>query len=335
LSNQDGSQRVVLAQVTDGLTDGQPTPLSCPIFSPHDFLQLVRFKETAELAGVGGPTINVTPPGEPPLPQSFGFGIPLETVDFFRFRAYGTAGAIPVSFFGRVEHEDRTIVPFNYVLTTDTASTVFTTTPQTGPGILLGAAASVPINSFTNGAVFAVGEIGRVAGGAFTPHTLLFSGQLSDKQPLSSVTPPSGAPVGNPTFFQTVAPTQTNGQFSFTITPAQGKRARITCVFCKVTTSGTAGARQIGFNATVNGVFVTGTQTSRWISSSTSVYVSAFPNGQVIETAAAAGESAILNGPFSDAIYFTSACVVKFGCIQSNLVSGDAASGPFLSWEET
>jgi len=170
-------------------------------------------------------------------------GIILEQDDFFRFRAYSSTNTVAVSFFGRILREDGSIQPFNHTLTTTASATTYTVTPQAGKGILLGAAASVPVNSITQGFVSAVGEVGRTINGAFTPHTLLFSGQLDDLTPLTSVNPTPQVPTGRAEFY---AFNDTSGRtvpYQKVITPNVGKRYRFTRCGFTYAASATVGTR--------------------------------------------------------------------------------------------
>jgi len=107
------------------------------------------------------------------------------------------------------------------------AGTIYETIVPAGRGMLLGAAASVPINSITAGAVSAVGEIGRVITGSFVPHTLLFSGQLDDLTPLTASSASVSAPVSSPTFIAIATSAWAAGSSITTITPSAGRRIRI------------------------------------------------------------------------------------------------------------
>jgi hypothetical protein len=182
-----------------------------------------------------------------------GQGIIVEEEDYFRFRAFGSAGAIPVSFFGRVQGSSGNIRPFNHTVTTDALGTIFETLPRPGRGVLLGAAASVPVGSITSGAVNAIGEIGRIAGAAFTPHTMLFSGQLDGVAPLSNTLATPSLPTANPTFrtFQTIDTDPTGLFVSVAVTP--GKRARILQIRSSIVMSATAGNRQVWTRTNVGG----------------------------------------------------------------------------------
>lgn len=170
-------------------------------------------------------------------------GILLEQDDFFRFRAYSSTVSVPVSFFGRILREDGSIQPFNHSLTTSSSGTTFTTTPQAGAGILLGAAASVPVDSITQGFVSAVGEVGRNISGAFVPHTLLFSGQLDDLTPLTSVNPTPQIPTVRAEFYAFNDFAGGNVPYSHTVTPNINKRFRFTRVAFDYACSATVGTR--------------------------------------------------------------------------------------------
>ena len=227
----------------------------CPILSPTD-LQALATLPYRDFAAISAPEDAL-----PPLPEGFdvmplaqGSGIFVETEDVFRFRAISTNNSVPVSFFGRVQRPSGYIIPFNHTLTTSTANTTFTTQPVPGKGILLGAAASVPIGSITSGAVNAVGEIGRVQGGTFTPHTLLFSGQLDDLYPLTTEGGGLPTPAGRPTFLSVNSAAAVASPKSVTITPSAGKRVRLTAVFYTLTTTGAAGDRSPWVGVQIAGV---------------------------------------------------------------------------------
>lgn len=227
--------------------DNQTQP--CPLYSAVDYLQLIQFQNQQYEAG----TLTVPQTIQLPQERIISPWQPLEASDFFRFRAYGTGSAATVTFYGRVLHEDDSITPFSYDVTTDTNGTLFTITQGTGPGFLLDAAASVPLNAVSFGNVSAMGEIGRVQGTTFTPHTLLFNGQLDGLNPLTTVNPPTTTPlnrVDNLIFNDVGAG---NVPYAHTVTPTAGKRMRFTRVSWNYQCSATVGTRQIYLALKSNG----------------------------------------------------------------------------------
>lgn len=307
----------------------------CPLFTPNDYLSLLTIQQQAQVhGGVVIPPYIFPGQEQHPVGQSFGLGIPVEATDFFRFRAYGTAPATPVSFFGRVQRSDGVIVPFNHALTTNATGTVFQSEPATGAGILLGAAASVPIGSITSGAVFAVGEIGRLAGSDFTPHTLLFSGQLNDQQPLSSTLASPGAPVSNPTWFQSNNSGTSATQLDLTITPTAGKRARVTFAQALYTAGAGGTSRGVSCSLRIGA-------TAEWVGRPHLLLpVGAFAlfllgmNGQTeSQVPAGGGLTYVYSCPLPESLYFTQPFVVRF--TMENGGAGDIVANSFVGYEET
>lgn len=231
-----------------------PASAPCPLLSPTDFMQLVSIQNRANQQAFETGTFQITPASV----SEFGFkgefnGTPVEFDDFFRFRAFGNAGAIPVSFFGRIVRPDSTIVPFNYTLTTDNANTVFTIMPATGPGLLLGASASPPIGAISGGTVNAVGEIGRIVNGTFAPHTLLFTGQLSDTRPLSNTLATPATPQTFQQYGEVVTTDPVGLVQTVTITPPSGRQVRPNFVLAHFTNSAAVGTRAFAVKYAVGG----------------------------------------------------------------------------------
>lgn len=228
----------------------------CPVLSVADQLAahaLIEFRPSTDLSGIE-PYV-FTPEVVPDMQLSLTQGTAVESNDYFRFRAFGTAGAVPVSFFGRVQRKDGTIVPFSHVLTTNATNTIFETLPRTGEGVMLGAAASVPIDSITVGSVSAVAEIGRLSGTTFLPHTLLFSGQLDDLTPLTNGSAGVAAPVGRPTVISIDDSVFHALPYQVTVTPSAGKRLRFTSCFARFKCSAAVGTRTFYMSFLVGGKF--------------------------------------------------------------------------------
>lgn len=251
----------------------------------------------------------------------------LEQDDFFRFRAFSTAENVAVSFYGRILRKDGSVTPFSHVLNTATAATVFSVTPQAGEGILLGAAASVPIDSIAQGAVSAVGEIGRRISGAFVPHTLLFSGQLDDFTPLSSqITPPT--PTLQRATYQFANDLTVRAiPWIYTVTPNPGRRFRFTRIQAAYAMSAVAGTRipLIYFRNNGNSFITLFTPLSRTA-------------GQVgaIEGSLSGGGGIVSNvgfAPLPQDVYFYDPIDVTFDA--DNRQAGDNITTSFIRWEES
>lgn len=263
-----------------------------------------------------------------------GVGVPVEADDYFRFRAYGTASATVVSFFGRVIRPDGVIAPFNHQLTTNSTGTVFQTTPQPGPGILLGAAASVPLNSVTSGSVNAVGEIGRIQAGVFVPHTLLFSGQLSDKQPLSSTLASPAPTTSFPTFKRVTSGGGVAPTISLTVTPTAGMKMRFLFIGVQCTCSAVAFSREAVILIKSGGNTMLNADPATWLSASQSGFLSACMSGQQsTQGPLIAGDNIGLNAPLPESVYFNAAVSVVAGLNTS--AAGDIASGLIVNYEES
>jgi hypothetical protein len=319
-----------------GLVPGLPTlPEDCPPLSQVDLDALTNLPNL--LPPQLTPTIipaYVEERGILEMPLVQGAGIPLEAVDFFRFRAISTSDSVPVSFFGRIQLLNGTLVPFSRVLTTSIANTIFETTIQTGPGFLLGAAASVPVGSIASGSVNAIGEIGRMTGSTFTPHTVLFSGQVDDQQPLSSTLATPSLPVTRPTFTQVSEPDTFAEAISITITPATGRRARVLFAQADCIPSATVQERYIQCRMQVGGVtmwqnfpnvFTRANQTSVVRAAIAGQQGSVFDSSAVVVDA--------INIPLPESLYFWEPFVVTIRFI--NGIASDDCENMFVAYEET
>ena len=238
----------IIPEVYVDSTNAFPTPPldanGCPYIAPLQMAALSALPYSG-FAAISEPTTEFPPlpEGLDVMPLATANGIFVETEDFFRFRAISTNNNVPVSFFGRVQRPSGYLIPFNHTINTSTANTTFTINPVPGKGILLGCAASVPIGSITSGAVNAVGEIGRMQGGTFTPHTLLFSGQLDDLYPLTidgGGIPPSS---DRPTILSVTGAGPTANFITLSVTPNTGKRVRFVFGRCTSVSSAAAGDR--------------------------------------------------------------------------------------------
>lgn len=263
-----------------------------------------------------------------------GLGIPVDDNDYFRFRAISTANNVPVSFFGRIRVSRDNYVPFNHTLNTSTANTVFQTITRTGPGLLLGAAASVPVGSITSGAVNAIGEIGRLAGATFTPHTVLFSGQLDDQHGLSSTLASPAIPTNNPTFIRVVQASISDDFNTVLITPNAGKRVRIIAANCTYECSGVAGNRIVTLWFEIGGFI-------QWeaivdeagIASQDLVLRSGIGSQSKSSTAVLPAGFRQFNMALPELLYFTTPVTVLFGAY--GVQAGDEAQSLRVIYEET
>jgi hypothetical protein len=229
------------------------TPQPGPPATTDPNCELLSFADRLALAGLANresrdstvpapyvytPTVEVIE-----MPRSFGVGIPLESTDYFRFRAISTSDVVTVSYFGRIQRPDGNIVPFLHSLITVLPNTLYETVVVTGPGILLGAAASVPVGSITTGSVNAIGEVGRVNGASFTPHTVLFSGQVDDQQALSTSLATPTTPVERPTYAGVDAAASSPVPYFQIITPPAGRTIRMVRLQFLYQCSAAAGTR--------------------------------------------------------------------------------------------
>lgn len=268
------------------------------------------------------------------MPSAFATGYPVEQTDFFRFRAYGTAGSTTVSFFGRVIRPDGSIFPFNFALTPNSSGTVLTTTPATGQGILVGAAASVPLGTPASGSIFAIGEIGRIQAGVFVPHTLLFNGQLDDKQPLSSTLASPALPTNNPTFKRVTSGGGVAATITLTVTPTPGTRMRFLFIGVQCTCSAVAFSREAVVLIKSGGNTMLNADPNRWLFASESGFLSACIGGQnEAQTSAVVGDNFGLNAVLPESVYFNQAVSVVAGLLTA--AAGDIASGLIVNYEES
>lgn len=322
--------------VTDNAFGRDPFDANgCPILSPTDLtaLSVLPYREFRAV-GEAQPDLPPLPEGFDVMPLAQGTGIFVETEDFFRFRAISTSDSVPVSFFGRVQRPSGYIIPFNHTLTTSTANTTFTTTPVPGKGILLGCAASVPIGSITSGVVNAVGEIGRIQGSTFTPHTLLFSGQLDDLYPLTVDGGGIPSTGGRVQFLNTSSAAASATPKTITVTPSAGKRIRFTRILFTITTSAAAGDRSANIVFVVGGTGVWAGLAGLPIAASATVIVfGGMSAGNSLDCTA--GVSGGIPVPISlpDSLYFYDAVDVQMAIAGSG--AGDTVSAAFLRWEES
>ena len=307
----------------------------CPILSPSD-LQALTDIPLKEMAAISEPTTEL-----PPLPEGYdvmplaqGNGLLTETEDMFRFRAVSTSDNVAVSFFGRVQRPSGYILPFNFTLNTSTPNTTFSTVQQCGKGLLLGCAASVPLGAITAGAVNAIGEIGRVQGSTFTPHTLLFTGQLDDLYPLTidgGGLPPT---YDRPTLKSTTSAGATLSFKTIVVTPTAGKRMRfVHCVFTN-TSNAAAGERtpfcifQQGGTSMFRSFTNLGQGASSTVQSAFSIGAN---NSQNCPASLSAGIP--VGGSLPESLYFYEAVTVLLGV--SSSFAGDSITNAGIFWEES
>ncbi len=310
-------------------------PPNCPTLSASDYAVLLATERQAREQGVYVPPVaNGTQTGSGEMSAFSVNAIPLEPNDFFRFRAYGSAGVITVSFFGRVATGPTAINPFNHPVKIANSTDVFQITPQAGPGWLLGAAASVPLNSITTGAVFAVGEIGRMQGSTFVPHTVLFSGQLSETQPLSSTLATPAQPVVQPTFRVYDAAASVTSPQTVTISPLTGQKFRLTRVQFLATCSSAVAARTPVVGIMVGGNTIWRGYTAGILTASQTGTLEANLSGQQNESIdSATANGPVMNAPLPADLYFYQSIDVQL-MIQNN-DSGDRISDIRIRWEDS
>lgn len=257
----------------------------------------------------------------------------LDATDYFRFRAFSTSDVVTVSYFGRVMSPSGAISTFNHTLTTVAAGTVYETIVPAGRGVLLGAAASVPINSISNGTVSAVGEIGRNITNSFVPHTVLFSGQLDDLSPLSSTlaTPPS--PLSRGTFL-TAANAGPGTNLSVTITPASGRQFRVLLVFCLFANSAVAGDRTLCIRFRPGGTTIWRNASNIFPGASQLGVVQGTMGGNLSGVSTAAASSGdLIQMTMPESLYFPVATDVQ--AFYDTPLAGDALTSLTVTYEES
>ena len=306
---------------------------NCPPLSLADRLKIYAAQYLSGTQGGGGSGTTGTGTqgnGEEVITTQAN-GTPIEATDYFRFRALSTSDVVTVSFYGRIYRKDKTIIPFLHTLTTTTANTLYETTQQATEGYLLGAAASVPINSITAGVVNAVGEIGRVQGSTFTPHTLLFSGQLDDLTPLSDSAGSIAQPVSNGQII-TASPGTSGTTITYTITPSNGRSARVTYAFCVYTTSAVAGPRALTTSLLQGGLPVFRDTASIPFPASRTGGMRAVMGGNLISWDPGAVFGGLAAFCLPESFYFSTATAVelRYDIPQA----GDTLTSPFFAWEE-
>jgi len=251
----------------------------------------------------------------------------LEQTDNFRFRAYSSQVNVPVTFYGRILRPNGQITPFAHVLNTVTPATTYTTEPQAGEGYLLGAAASVPIDSITSGFVTAVGEVGRGAGSAFVPHTLLFSGQLDDLTPLTSVIPVPTTPTVRTDIYAFNDLAVNAVPYAKLITPNPGKRMRFTRVHLNYQASATVGTRNPRL------LFRYNTNTFQSVFWPVSITAGQFWTLEASISGASGNVNFQSAGPLNPTLYFYDPISVE---VENNsAIVNDTLTAVFIRWEES
>ena len=311
------------------MADDSTTQSNCPPLSLADRLKIYAAKYLNQSQGGDGGTSGGTG-GTQEVSEQNGVGIdvPVEASDYFRWRAFSSATDVQVTFYGRVRKSDRSIVPFAHTIDAPGGGAIQTKLVAAGQGILVGAAASIPVDSISSGSVSAVGEIGRLVGDTFTPHHLLFSGQLDDLTPLTSqVSTPTQAT--NRTIFRSFnVSTNQAVPYSTTITPTSGYRMRFTRLQFVYTCSAVAGTRmpELFFRqggATFQSVFFPLSRTA----TQTGVYEASI-SGSISTVGNASAQ------PLNDSIYFYDAVEVLI--LDQNAISGaDVVNPVFIRWEES
>lgn len=307
----------------------------CPVFTPSQYAQLLAYQNQAQQGtspSVLNPVVPVTQQGY--SGKTFAVGQFLEASDFFQFTAYSSSDAVTVSFYGRIEGPDGSIRPFNYTLLTTTNGALKTAAPATGPGFLLNASASIPPGTTLTGSVNALGMIGRNIAGVFTPHTLLFSGQVSSSQPLSSTLASPAPATSNAAFFTVTSASGGVTTKTITVTPSAGRQVRILSANCFLQTSATAGSRGFSIAFQTSG-------TTRFFSgpggfmhaSETAQFFTAVNSGQQSYQEHTAGVSDSLSCSLPENLYFNQAVGVRMRYDVS--FAGDDLSNMFVDYEES
>ena len=316
------------------MADNSTTQSNCPPLSLADRLKIYAAKYLSGTQGSGGGTTGTGTQGDgEEVITTQANGTPLEATDYFRFRALSTSDSVAVTFYGRIYRKDKTIVPFSHELTTATANQLYETVQQATEGYLLGAAASVPINSITAGIVNAVGEIGRVQGSVFTPHTLLFSGQLDDLTPLSDSAGSITQPVSNGQIKFANNGGASGTEVTVTITPSNGRKARLTYATCTWANSAVAGERAYIVRLRQGGTtFWRNAANLFFQASETGRIMAAMGGNQGSFDSGVAGTGDLAQVSLPETLYLNSAFVVSI--LYEIPQAGDALTDLFVGYEE-
>lgn len=319
----------------------QPTPIpdgdsgvDCSILSLSDRLALFGLQERASQQEVQQyiPSQVVTPEVVD-VPSAINTGTLLEATDYFRFRAFSTSDNVQVLFFGRVVGPSGNVTHFGHPLQTAVPGTVYETVVTAGRGMLLGAAASVPINSITAGSVSAVGEVGRLVNGGFVPHTLLFSGALDDLTPLTASSASVSAPVEVSDYKIATLSGPAAPDSTVVITPQSGRQIRIGYVSGDYVCSGVAGNRQLTISFELaSGYFWRGLASQYITASQSGVYRFAMGGQNESPTAALPGAFRQITCPLPESLWFNQAVTVRASAY--GIQAGDTAGGGTVNYEE-
>lgn len=311
------------------------TSAPCPILNVNDYQTLLRLEQQAAQQSGTTPQTGLTPLQQAAaLGTTFAIGQYLEINDTFQFSVFSASDTVTVSIYGRMQGLDGQIRSFNYQLKTDGAGTIISTQAVTGPGFLLSAAASIPIGTTLAGNVYALGQIGDIVNGAFTPHTLLFAGQLTATQPLSATPSGGSSAASNPQFF--TIPSAGGGVTTktVTVTPNTGKQVRIISCNAIYNTSAVAGSRglSVAFQTAGTTRFYSGPGGFMHASEQAQFFC-AVNSGQQSYQEHTAGITDSLSCSLPENLYFTQAVGVRMRFDVS--FAGDALSNMFVDYEET
>jgi hypothetical protein len=327
-----GGVQVVDAQ--NAFASQPVTANPCPLFTAQDYATLLQLEQRAQLGDQSAQqevnSILGFANGHPVTAVAQ----PVELTDQFSFSAVSNSDAVPVSFFGRIESPTGVITPFNYTLVTDTLGTIKTTQAMTGPGWLLDAAASLAPGTTLVGNVSALGMIGRKVAGNFTPHTLLFSGQVTPFLPLSKSLASPTAPASNPQFVHLTSG-GSGTTISITIPAVPSRRTRLTNVFGRFTNSAVAGVRSYRISLTTDGViYPYSAATSPFmIASQKGVFRAAIEGQQISANDGTTTTNQGLYVALPATLYFTTSFQAQFTL--ENPSAGDSLSAFELVYEIT
>ncbi len=279
------------------------------------------------------PPIVVAPPSGSRSPALvFAVGTPLMPNDMIRMRAFGNAGTIPVQFYGRVQKANDDIEPFQFTLTTNALATVFTRVAPIGPGMLLSSAASVAPGAITNGTINAVAELGQLQGSTFVPHTLLYSGQVTETAPLSGGVSPTESNTESYGYYTGTAAVGSALARAITITPPTGKRIRFTYMFAPFTNSAVAAERGYSYTLSVAGNLIWANGPDIFLGASSFGTLYAGLEGLLDTAIPAAGNAVPLATRLSPDLIFSQP--VTATALYFNGQAGDGFSSINVAWQE-
>lgn len=206
-------------------------------------------------------------------------GIIVDGDDWIRIRAWGTAGNIPVTFYGRAIRPNGETASFLRTLDTDASGTVDEEIFYAGTGVLLSIAASTEPGAITSGAIRVWAELGNGGTSNFVPHTLLLDGALTGAGIVGGIGQGSGVQVPVGSYFEISTTGSTSTLTASYTLPASATRARLVYAQCHWERGATAGNRAVTFELDIGGARVYADSMTEYTVAGTEGYINVTVGG--------------------------------------------------------